>query len=215
MRGDEPQPTLSSTAAWLKSLTSTVVQNATDSTDRRVFSDCCCERRGLVDQSATRASGGAIATPAHRACARTHSQSPATDGRYGFLSLGAAHRVASADESLLAKACVRSTSSEAASRSALAVLEVCSSGGRSVQKLGPRLRGPPVIPDYAPRCEPKSAARHKTKLLSALSFLVGRAFAHYEGQHLRPPHSSRGVTRRSPEARFSSRAPPGGASGTT
>ncbi len=129
MRGDERQPTLSSTAAWLKSLTSTVVQNATDSTDRRVFSDCCCERRGLVDQSATRASGGAIATPAHRACARTHSQSPATDGRYGFLSLGAAHRVASADESLLAKACVRSTSSEAASRSALAVLEVCSSGG--------------------------------------------------------------------------------------
>ena len=111
MRGDERQPTLSSTAAWLKSLTSTVVQNATDSTDRRVFSDCCCERRGLVDQSATRASGGAIATPAHRACARTHSQSPATDGRYGFLSLGAAHRVASADESLLAKACVRSTSS--------------------------------------------------------------------------------------------------------
>ena len=131
MRGDERQPTLSSTAAWLKSLTSTVVQNATDSTDRRVFSDCCCERRGLVDQSATRASGGAIATPAHRACARTHSQSPATDGRYGFLSLGAAHRVASADESLLAKACVRSTSSEAASRSALAVLEVCSSGGTS------------------------------------------------------------------------------------
>ena len=129
MRGDERQPTLSSTAAWLKSLTSTVVQNATDSTDRRVFSDCCCERRGLVDKSATRASGGAIATPAHRACARTHSQSPATDGRYGFLSLGAAHRVASADESLLAKACVRSTSSEAASRSALAVLEVCSSGG--------------------------------------------------------------------------------------
>ena len=98
----ERQSTLSLTAAGLRSLTRTVVQNAIDSTDRRVFSDYCCGRRSLVDQCATRASGRAIATSTHRARPRTHSQGLAADGRYGFLSLGAAHRLASAGEPLLA-----------------------------------------------------------------------------------------------------------------
>ena len=98
----ERQSTLGLNATGLRSLTRTVVQNAIDSTDRRVFSDYCCGRRSLVDQCATRASGRAIATSTHRARPRTHSQGVAADGRYGFLSLGAAYRLASAGEPLLA-----------------------------------------------------------------------------------------------------------------
>jgi hypothetical protein len=98
----ERQSTLSLTAAGLRSLTPTVVQNAIDSTDRHVFSDYCCGRRSLVDQCATRAFGRANATSTHRARPRTHSQGLAADGRYGFLSLGAAHRLASAGEPVLA-----------------------------------------------------------------------------------------------------------------